>query len=128
MKDPVRWWSPAAIAAILLVGSPIVAGLVGLVRDTAPNKWAWGTVLLVGGLGAFSLIRNLLGLRGSDTHSIHPIRWWHKALAIVAWVTAIAVKTLTAGESVLTAVLVAGICAAGFAVIALVIYCHDRFP
>jgi hypothetical protein len=96
------WSGVWTLIALTLVGFIVIESGLGIARDTDPNKWGWGSALVVGLVGAFSLIRNLFapGRAGEP----NPVRWWHGALAFALLFSAIAVKALTFGESVLAAI------------------------
>lgn len=85
----------------MIVGFIVVESIHGLRHDTDPNKWGWGSALLVGSVGAFSLVRNLLRFGHSGTGEPRQERWWHSVLACAFLFAAIATKALTSGRSVL---------------------------
>lgn len=121
-----RWSSLWTLVASVIIGFIVIESVRGIVHDTVPNKWGWGSALLVGLVGAFSLLRNLLGFGRSGNREPSPVRWWHKGLALGFLFAAIATKALTAGESVLAA---AGYACLYFAVLlfaALGMYIYER--
>ena len=125
-QDRARWSSPWTLVALVIVGFIVIESARGVVRDTDPNKWGWGSALLVGLVGAFSLLRNLLGFGRSGNGEPSPVKWWHKGLAFGFLFAAIAAKALTAGESVLAA---AGYACLYFAILllaALSMYIYER--
>lgn len=67
-QDRVRWSNPWSLVALVIGGFIVIRSAQGIVRDTDPNKCGWGSALVVGLVGAFSLLRNLLGFgRSGDS-------------------------------------------------------------
>jgi len=107
-----------------MVGFIVVESVAGLAQDTDPNKWGWGSALVVGLVGAFSLVRNLV-VPARDPPPGTP-RWWQTALAFAFLFAAIAVKALTFGESVAAAAGYASVYFVILGVIALGVHIYER--
>jgi hypothetical protein len=125
-QDRARWSNPWSLVALVIVGFIVIESAQGIVRDTDPNKWGWGSALVVGLAGAFSFLRNLLGFARSGNREPSPGKWWHQALAFALLFAAVATKALTAGESVLAAAGYASVYFAILLVVGLGMYSYKR--
>lgn len=119
-----RWWGFWTVVTSIIVGFIVVESALGLSRDTNPNRWGWGSALVVGLAGAFSLVRNLFTPARGD--ELRPVRWWHKGLGFALLFAAIAVKALTFGESVAAAAGYASVYFAILGVAALGVHIYTR--
>lgn len=100
-RERGRWWGLWTLVAFVIVGFIVVESIQGLAHDTDPNKWGWGSALLVGLVGAFSLVRNLMGLGRPRIDAPGAFERWQTVLAFAFLFVAIATKALASGGSVL---------------------------